>query len=128
MTGQRLARASLLIDAIFCATLGVALIVMRQRLAQTLRLPGVAVAALGAGVAGWSAVVLVQALRADWRAAAAQIALANVAGSAALVVVAALHPGRGARVLLATTAAEVFGFAVALGLSLLRLRLWRQSA
>jgi methyl coenzyme M reductase alpha subunit len=128
MTGQRLARVSLLIDAVFCATVGIVLIALRKRLGQTLRLPGLIVAAIGAGAAGWSAVVLAQALRGDWRTAAGQVALANVAGAAALIVVAAFHPARGARVLLATTAAEVFGFAVALGLSLLRLRPWRQSA
>ena len=126
MSGQRLARASLLLDAAYCATLGVVLIVLRKRLARTLRLPGLAVATIGAGAAGWSAVVLVQALRQDWRAAAVQIALANLAAAAALIVSAALHPARGARVLLAVTASEVFGFAVALGLSLLRLGPWRR--
>jgi hypothetical protein len=122
MDGQRLARASLLLDALFCAALGASLVILRARLSRVLRLPGVVVAGIGVTSVGWAALVLAQALRLDWRSAAKQTAAANAAGAVALAGVAAVHPGRGGRALLALTAIEVFGFAVPLALSLVRRR------
>jgi hypothetical protein len=122
MDGQRLARVSLLLDALFSAAVGASFVVLRARLARVLRLPAILVAGVGLSTVGWAGLVLVQALRPDWRSGARQIAAANVVASAGLAAGVALHPGRSARGLLAITAIEVFGFAVPLALSLVRRR------
>lgn len=108
------------LDAIYCATVGVAFVVFRARLGGLLGLPPVLVASAGAATAGWSAVVLGQTVRIDWRAAAKQTAAANALIAALLGLGAALHPVRGARALLVVTALEVASFPVALVISLVR--------
>jgi hypothetical protein len=122
MDGQRLARASLLLDALFCVALGGALVALRHRLARLLRLPSVIVAGFGIGVIGWAGVVVAQALRLDWRSAARQTAAANALGAVTLAGASALHPSRRGRAMLALTAVEVAAFAVPQALSLVRKR------
>lgn len=122
MNGQRLARASLLLDALFCAAVGAALVALRHRLSTSLRLPGMVVGGLGLGTIGWAGVVVAQALRRDWRSAAKQTASANALGAVTLAGAAAMHPGRRARAMLALTAVEVAAFAVPQALSLVRRR------
>lgn len=120
MEAQRLARISLLIDALYCAVVGGTLVVLRERLARVLRLPAVVVAAAGLTTVGWAVLVLTQAGKRDWRVAAKRMAAANAAGAGALALGAAVHPRPGARAILAFTAIEVFAFVVPPMVALLR--------
>ncbi len=120
MSGERLARASLALDAIFCSSVGILFIVLRARLAGILRLPVGLVVAAGVAIIGWATVVLGQTVRIEWRSGAKQTAAVNAAASALLGLGAALHPSRGARAFLVVSALEVGSFAVAQVISLLR--------
>ncbi len=120
MSGERLARASLALDAIFCSSVGFLFVVFRARLAGILHLPVGLIVAAGVAIVGWATVVLGQTVRIDWRLGAKQTAAANAAASALLGLGAALHPARGARVFLVVSALKVGSFAVAQVISLLR--------
>jgi len=120
MSGERLARASLALESIFCGSVGVLFIVLRARLAGILHLPAGLVVAAGVVIVGWATVVLGQTVRVDWRSGAKQTAAANTAAAALLGLGAALHPARGARAFLVVSALEVGSFAVAQVISLLR--------
>ena len=58
--------------------------------------------------------------RIDWRTGSKQVLTANALAAVALAVAAALHPVRGARILLAFVSLDVVAFAVAQGISLIR--------
>ena len=120
MNGERLARVSLAIDAVYCAVMGLLVIVFRARIGGLMRLPAVLIAAAGAGIVGWAYVVLAQAVRIDWRKGIKQTLAANAAVSVVLTLAAALHPARGARALLAFLALDVVSLAVAQAISLIR--------
>jgi ABC-type cobalamin transport system permease subunit len=118
MSGERLARIALALDAMYCAALGLVAIVLRARLGGLLRLPGALVFTAGAAAAGWAYLVLGQTVRIDWRAGIKQVLVANAVASVLLAVAAACHPARGARLLLAFLSLDVMSFAVLQGLSL----------
>lgn len=120
MNGERLARVSLAINAVYCAVMGLLVIVFRARIGGLMRLPAVLIAAAGAGIVGWAYVMLGQAIRIDWRKGIKQTVAANAAVSAVLTLAAALHPARGARALLAFLALDVVSLAVAQTISLIR--------
>lgn len=118
MNGERLARVSLALDAVYCGLMGLLIIALRARIGGLVRLPALLVGAVGAAIVGWAYVVLGQTARMDWRKGVKQTLSANVVVSVLLALGAALHPARGARALLAFLALEVTTFAVAQGLSL----------
>ena len=122
MTGERLARATLALDFIYCAVVGALLVLFNGRLASLLRAPGILVVAAGVATAAWGFVVLGQSVRIDWRRGIKQTLVANGLASTLLALAAALHPARGARALLAFTALDVMALAVAQALSLVRRR------
>jgi tetrahydromethanopterin S-methyltransferase subunit E len=120
MNGERLARVSLALDAVYCGLVGLLIIVLRARIGGLVRLPALLIGAIGAAIVGWAYVVLGQTARIDWRKGVKQTLSANVVVSVLLALGAALHPVRGARALLAFLALEVMSFAVAQGISLVR--------
>jgi hypothetical protein len=120
MGGERLARAVLALDAVYCAVVGSLLVLFRARVGGLLRLPGVVVAAAGAATAASAGFLIGQAVRIDWRRGIKQTMAANAGVSMVLALAAALHPARGARVLLAFFALDVISLAVAQGVSLVR--------
>ena len=120
MGGERLGRVALALDVIYCLLTGALLVLFRARVGGLLRLPAPLVAAAGGAVAGWAVIVLGQTVRIDWRRGIKQVLTANVVASVVLAVVAAFHPARGARVLLAFIALDVMALAVAQGISLVR--------
>ncbi len=122
MTGERLARVTLALDAGYCAVMGLLVIVFRARIAGLVRLPGVAIGALGAAIIGWAYVVLGQAVRLDWRRGIKQTLTANVAAASLLALGAALHPGRGASALMAFVSLDAISMAMAQAFSLTRRR------
>jgi hypothetical protein len=122
MRGEWLARASLALEAAYCATVGALLIVFRVRLGSLSQLPAGLVAMAGAATVGWAMVVLGQTVRVDWRTGIKQTVAANVAASTLLAVGAAVHPTCGARALLAFTALDVMALAVAQVMALAKRR------
>ena len=125
MSGERLARAILALDATYCVVMGLLVMLFRARLGGLLRAPGILVAAVGAAVVGWAWVVLAQSVRIDWRRGIKETLAANALVSVLLALGAALHPARGARALLAFLALDFMSFAVVQGVSLLRRDGWR---
>lgn len=122
MSGERLARVTLALDAIWCASVGLLLIVFRARLGGLLRVPGLLVAAIGAAAAGSSFAVLGQTVRIDWRRGIKQMVATNSLVAAGLALAAAIHPARGGRALLAFTALDAMALAAAQAISLLSRR------
>jgi hypothetical protein len=120
MSGERLARVSLAIDAVYSALMGLSIIVFRARIGGLLRLPGILVGAFGAAVVGWAYVVLAQTVRFDWRMGIKQTMSANTVVATSLALAAAFHPARGARVLLGFVALDAMSLAVAESISLIR--------
>lgn len=120
MSGERLARLTLALDAVYCAFLGLVAIALRGRIGGLVGLPGVAIGAIGAAVIGWAYVVLGQTVRIDWRRGIKQTVAANSVAATLLALGAALHPGRGASALMAFVSLDVIALAVAQALSLTR--------
>lgn len=120
MSGERLARVTLALDAVYCAAMGLLAIAFRARIGQLVGLPGLLVGALGAAVIGWAYVVIGQTARIDWRRGIKQTVTANTVAAALLALGAALHPGRGASALMAFVSLDVISLAVAQALSLIR--------
>ena len=98
--GERLGRGSLVVDAVFCAVVGMVLIGGRRRIARLLggRAPVAAMA--GGGTLAWAVVVAYQASRPDWRSATGKVAAANLGGVLVLMIAASVHPRRRARFVL----------------------------
>ena len=120
MGGERLARVTLALDAIYCGVMGLLAIVFRARIGGLVRLPGAFVGAIGAAVIGWAYVVLGQTVRIDWRRGIKETVAANAFAAMLLALGAALHPGRGASALMAFVSLDVISIAVAQLLSLTR--------
>ena len=120
MNGERLARVTLALDAVYCAVMGLIVIVFRARIGGLMRVPGVLFAALGAAIIGWAYVALGQTVRIDWRRGIKQMLAANTLVAVLLALGAALHPGRGASALMAFVSLDVISIAVAQAFSLLR--------
>jgi hypothetical protein len=120
MSGELFGRAWLALDFIYCAVVGSIAIAMRARLGGLMRLPAILVAAVGAAVLGWGMLVLAQTVRIDWRTGVKQVLLANVAVAVLLAALAAFHPVRGARLLLAFVSLDVMSLAVVQSITLWR--------
>ena len=120
MGGERFGRAWLALDFIYSVMVGSIAIVLRARIGGLLRLPGIAVAAVGAAVLGWAVLVLAAAVRLDWRTGVKQVLLTNGVVAVLLAALAAFHPVRGARLLLAFVSLDVMSFAVVQGITLWR--------
>lgn len=120
MNGERLARVTLALDAVYCAVMGLIVIVFRARIGGLMRVPGVVIGALGAAVIGWAYVMLGQTVRIDWRRGIKQTLAANTLTAMLLALGAALHPGRGASALMAFVSLDVISIAVAQAFSLFR--------
>jgi hypothetical protein len=120
MDGERLARASLALDAAYCTTIGLLALALRTRLSGLLGLPAAVIAAAGVAAIGWAGLVIGQALRTDWHRGTAETATANMGVSIALAVASAFHPGRGARLLLSFVSLDVASFGVAQLIALAR--------
>lgn len=120
MRGERLARVSLALDAVYCGLIGLIAIALRARIGALLGLPGLVIAAIGAAVVGWAYVVLGQTVRIDWRRGIWQTMSANAAVAFLLALGAALHPGRGASALMAFVSLDVMAIAAAQAVSLIR--------
>ena len=119
MSGERLARVTLALDAVYCGLVGLITIAFRGRIGALVGLPGVVIAAIGAAVVGWAYVVLGQTVRMDWRRGIRQTMTANAVMAFLLALGAALHPGRGASALMAFVSLDVMSIAAAQGISLL---------
>jgi hypothetical protein len=111
MTDERRARRSLLLDAAYCAVAGILALALAEPLGRLFDVPGLVPAAMGAATLVWAAALTAVARRAGWRRATALVAVANVAASVGVGVLAYLSPGLAARLLLAAVAVEVAGFA-----------------
>lgn len=120
MSGERLARITLALDAVYCGIVGLIAIALRGRIGALIGVPGVIVAAAGAAVVGWAYVVLGQTVRMDWRRGIWQTMTANSVMAFLLALGAALHPGRGASALMAFVSLDVMSIAAAQAISLLR--------
>ncbi len=120
MSGERLARVSLALDAVYCGLVGLIAIAFRARIGALVGLPGLVIAAVGAAVVGWAYVVLGQTVRIDWRRGIKQTLSANTLVAVLLALSAALHPGRGASALLAFVSLDVMAIAATQAVSLLR--------
>ena len=120
MSGERFGRAWLALDFIYCAVVGSVAIALRARIGGLMRLPGILVAAVGAAVLGWGMLVLAQTVRIDWRTGVKQVLVINGTIAVLLAGLAAFHPVRGARLLLAFVSLDAMSFAVAQGLTLWR--------
>lgn len=120
MSGERLARVSLALNAVYCAFFGLLAIAFRSRIGGLVGLPGLVVGALGAAVIGWAYVLLAQTVRIDWRRGIKETVAASSAVAVLLALGAALHPGRGASALMAFVSLDVISIAVAQALSLMR--------
>lgn len=120
MSGERLARASLALDAVYCAFIGLAAIVFRRRISGLVGIPGPAVGALGAAVIGWAYVVLGQTVRIDWRRGVKQMMTANTIVASLLTLASALHPGRGASALMAFVSLDLISIAAVQAVALTR--------
>jgi hypothetical protein len=120
MSGERLARVTLALDAVYCGLVGLVAIAFRGRIGALVGLPGVVIAALGAAVVGWAYVVLGQTVRLDWRRGIWQTMTANSVVAFLLALGAALHPGRGASALMAFVSLDVMSIAAAQAISLIR--------
>ena len=98
MNGERLARVSLALDAVYCGLMGLLIIVLRARIGGLVRLPALLIGAIGAAIVGWAYVVLGQTARIDWRKGVKQTLSANVVGVRAAGARSGAPPGpRGAR-------------------------------
>lgn len=120
MSGERLARVTLALDAVYCGLVGLIAIAYRGRIGSLVGLPGVIIAAIGAAVVGWAYVVLGQTVRMDWRRGIWQTMTANSVMAFLLALGAALHPGRGASALMAFVSLDVMSIAAAQAISLIR--------
>jgi len=120
MSGERLARLTLALDAVYCAVMGLLAIVFRHRIGALVRAPGLVIGAGGAAVIGWAYVALGQTARIDWRRGIKEMVAANAVVSMLLALGAAMHPGRGASALMAFVSLDVISIAVAQALSLMR--------
>lgn len=120
MSGERLARVALALDAVFCGVMGLLVIVFRARIGAIVWLPALLAGALGVAVIGWAYVVLGQTVRMDWRRGIKQTVASNVIVASLLALGAALHPGRSASALMAFLSLDVIAIAVMQALSLLR--------
>ena len=120
MSGERLARVTLALDAVYCALMGLMTIVFRARIGGLVGLPGTLIGALGAAVVGWAYVVLGQTVRVDWRRGIKETLTANTVVATLLALGAALHPSRGASALMAFVSLDVISLAVAQAISLIR--------
>ena len=113
-------RIALALDAVYCAVMGLLAIVFRHRIGGLVRVPGLVIAAAGAGVIGWAYVALGQTVRIDWRRGIKQMVASNTVVAMLLALGAALHPGRGASALLAFVSLKVMAIAAVQALSLAR--------
>ncbi|MEX1294763.1 MAG: hypothetical protein AB1Z67_01195, partial [Candidatus Limnocylindrales bacterium] len=120
MRGERLARVTLALDAIYCAFVGLVTIALRRPIGGLVGLPAVVIAALGAAVIGWAYVVIGQTVRIDWRRGIWQTMTANSVVAFLLALGAALHPGRGASAMMAFVSLDVMSIAAAQAISLIR--------
>ena len=120
MSGERLARVTLALDAVYCAVMGLLVVAFRARIGGLFGLPGLLFGALGAAVVGWAYVVLGQTVRIDWRRGIKQTLTANAVAATLLALGAALHPGRGASALMAFASLDVISIAAAQAISLTR--------
>lgn len=120
MDGERLARASLALDAAYCTTIGLLALALRARLSGLVGLPAVVIAAAGVAAIGWAGLVVGQALRTDWHRGTAETAAANMGASIALATASAFHPDRRVRLLLSFSALDVAAFGVAQLIALAR--------
>ncbi|MGD8485701.1 MAG: hypothetical protein PVG27_13255 [Chloroflexota bacterium] len=120
MGGERLARVSLVLDGVYCLIVGSLLVALRVHAGGLLRVPALVVAAAGVATVGWAVTLFGQGARIDWRTGIKQVLTANALAAVALAVAAALHPVRGARILLGFVSLDVVAFAVAQGISLIR--------
>lgn len=120
MSGERLARLTLALDAVYCAIMGLLAIVFRNRIGALVRVPGLVIGAGGAAVIGWAYVALGQTARIDWRRGIKEMVAANAVVAMLLALGAAMHPGRGASALMAFVSLDVISIAVAQALSLMR--------
>ena len=110
MDAERLARGSLHADAAYCAAAGLGTIVLANRIAATIGVPTNAVRAAGAGTVAWAGIVAVLARRSAWQRPTAMVMAANLGTSSGLLLWAATHRTRSARILLAVIATEVGAF------------------
>lgn len=111
MSGERLGRRLLRLDAVYCLGAGgiaVALCVPLGRLYDT---PFWVPAAAGAVTIAWALLLRTYAARPDWRRLVGTVAGANVLAAAALLALAVVAPATAAQLLLAAVAVEVAAFA-----------------
>jgi len=111
MTSERLGRAALGLDAIYCVGAGTTAVLARRRLGSALGFDPALVAVAGAATVVWSGGVAAAARRQRWRQYVAAVAVANVVAATALGVGATTRPSRSGRALLSAVAVEVAGFA-----------------
>ena len=111
MSGERLGRRLLRLDAVYCFAAGVIALVLSVPLGRLLDIPAGVPAAVGLATIVWALLLGRLAIRPDWRGAVARVAAANVVGAAAIGALAVVAPATAGRLLLAAVAVEVAAFA-----------------
>ena len=111
MTGERLGRRLLRLDAAYCAVGGLIALVLVAPLASLLGVAEVVLAGSGALSIAWALVLLVLARRPEWRVAVTGVAAINVAAAGGIGALAVLMPALAAQLLLAAVALEVAALA-----------------
>lgn len=111
MSGELLGRRLLRLDALYCAGAGLIALILFAPLAELFHIPGVLLVAVGVATLVWATLLHRLAVRLEWRAPVAIVAVANVAAAAAIAALAVVAPATAARVLLGAVAVEVAAFA-----------------
>ena len=121
MSGIRIARISLRIDAVYCVALGLLIAVSAPLTSDSVALPPLLLAVIGVGTAAWGCYVWTASYARPLRSRTRVVMVANVVASAGLAATGLLA---GTVVLLVTAlvlAVDVAAFAVSQGVALRRM-------
>ena len=110
-SGEQLARASLRLDALYCAGASAILIVAGSPIARALRIPPAAVRAAGLATGAWAGIVGKLSEAPQWRPSVGAVAAANVIAATGLAAFGLSAPRRVVKTLVMSAATEVALFA-----------------
>lgn len=122
MTGHRLARLSLRIDAIYCLALGVAIAATAPWAATGAAVPVAVLIGVGGATSAWGAYVWWASTREPVRAGTRVVMIANILASAGLAATGVLSGTTVLALAASVLALDVAAFAVSQGIALRRIR------